>query len=55
MNHALRTLTIADYDAVLQLWQDTEGVGLNESDRRENIAIFLARNHDLSRVTVVGA
>jgi putative acetyltransferase len=54
MNYALRTMTIADYDAVFQLWQDTEGVGLNESDSRENIALFLARNPGLSRVAVGG-
>jgi putative acetyltransferase len=55
MNHALRALTIADYEAVLRLWQDTEGIGLNESDSRENIAFFLARNPGLSRVAVCGA
>ena len=38
MNYAIRAMTIADYDAVLRLWQDTEGVGLNESDSRENVA-----------------
>jgi putative acetyltransferase len=54
MNHAFRALTIADYDGVRRLWQNTEGVGLNESDRRENIASFLDRNPDLSRVAVGG-
>ena len=54
MNHTLRALSIADYDAVLRLWQDTEGVGLNESDSRENIARFLERNPGLSRVAVAG-
>ena len=54
MNHAIRAMTIADYDAVLRLWQDTEGVGLNESDDRENIASFLARNPGLSRVAAGG-
>jgi ribosomal protein S18 acetylase RimI-like enzyme len=54
MNYAFRALTIADHDAVLQLWQETEGVGLNESDSRENIAIFLERNPGMCRVAVVG-
>ena len=54
MNHAIRAMTIADYDAVLRLWQDTEGVGLNESDARENTASFLARNPGLSRVAALG-
>jgi N-acetylglutamate synthase len=53
-------MTLADFDAVLRLWQATEGVGLNESDRRDNIALFLQRNPGLSRVVrdagqVVGA
>ncbi len=47
-------MTLADFDAVRRLWQNTEGVGLNESDRRENIALFLARNPGLSRVAVDG-
>lgn len=54
MNHPIRAMTIADYDAVLRLWQDTEGIGLNESDSHENIAFFLARNHGLSRVATGG-
>ena len=47
-------MTLADFDAVRRLWQNTEGVGLNESNRRENIALFLARNPGLSRVAVDG-
>jgi N-acetylglutamate synthase len=54
MNHAIRSMTITDFDAVLRLWQDTEGVGLNESDNRENITSFLARNPGLSRVAASG-
>jgi N-acetylglutamate synthase len=55
MNHAIRPMTIADYEAVLQLWQKTEGVGLNESDGREPIESFLARNPGLSQVALNGA
>ncbi len=33
MNHSLRALTLADYEAVLRLWRKTEGIGLNESDQ----------------------
>jgi putative acetyltransferase len=47
---ALRELVPADYDRVLALWTVTEGMGLNESDTREGIAAFLARNAGLSRV-----
>ena len=54
MKHPIRAMTIADFDAVLRLWQETEGVGLNESDTRENIAAFLARNPGLSRVAADG-
>jgi len=54
INYTVRPMTIADYDAVLQLWQATEGVGLNESDDRNGIAFFLARNPGLSRVAVDG-
>ena len=54
MNYAIRAMTIADYEVVLQLWQNTEGIGLNESDSRENIEVFLARNPGLSRVAVGG-
>ncbi len=46
----LRPLAIADYDAVRQLWEQTEGMRLNESDTREAIALFLDRNPELSLV-----
>jgi putative acetyltransferase len=48
-------MTIADYEAVLRLWEATEGVGLSESDAREAVASFLARNPGLSRVALDGA
>lgn len=48
-------MTIADYDTALRLWQGTEGVGLNESDTRENIARYLERNPGLSRVVAEGS
>jgi GNAT superfamily N-acetyltransferase len=56
----LRTMTPGDYDAVLALWQASEGLGLNESDTREAIAAYLVRNPGLSLVAeieglVVGA
>ena len=54
MNLIIRALIIADYEAVLRLWQDTEGVGLNESDSRENLALYLARNPGLCRVAGCG-
>lgn len=54
MNCAIRPMTISDYDAVLRLWQASEGIGLNESDDRKNIALFLERNPGLSRVAADG-
>jgi len=42
-------MTIADYDEVFALWQETEGVGLHpdECDSGEGIGRQLARNPDL--------
>lgn len=46
----LRVMRAEDYDAVYQLWQVTEGMGLGVSDTREAINRFLERNPGLSRV-----
>jgi putative acetyltransferase len=54
MSRAIRPMTIADFAAVLRLWQQSDGVGLNESDGREPIAAYLARNPGLSRVAFDG-
>ena len=43
-------MTMADYPAVRSLWERTEGMGLNESDTPEAIAMFLERNPGLSLV-----
>ena len=53
-------MTMSDYDAVMQLWQNTPGIGLSEADSQENILRFLKRNAGLSLLaesgkTVVGA
>ena len=50
--YTLRALALDDYDAVMRLWQGTEGIGLGESDSRASIATFLARNEGLSRVVL---
>ena len=50
MNPILEPMRIEDFDAVLALWQSTEGVGLNESDTRASIALFLERNPGLSLI-----
>jgi putative acetyltransferase len=46
--YTLRSMEIADYPAVRSLWERTEGMGLNESDTPEAIALFLGRNPGLS-------
>ncbi|HTQ51728.1 MAG TPA: GNAT family N-acetyltransferase [Candidatus Acidoferrales bacterium] len=51
-NHGIiaRHFRIQDYDAVIRLWRRTEGVGLNESDTRRAIALYLRRNPHFSFV-----
>jgi len=51
----IRAFHIDDYDQVRRLWEDTEGVGLSDSDSLENIARFVARNPGLSLVAVDAA
>jgi N-acetylglutamate synthase len=50
-----REFSIDDYDAVLQLWQNVEGLEVAESDDREGVAQFVARNPGLSRVATDGS
>jgi len=47
---SLRPMALADYDAVAALWRDTEGMGLGESDTRQNMATYLDRNPGFSVV-----
>jgi ribosomal protein S18 acetylase RimI-like enzyme len=47
-------MKIGDYKAVSDLWRKTEGVGLNESDTRPNIAAYLKRNPGMSFVARAG-
>ena len=46
----VRCFRIEDYEAVVALWRRTEGVGLNESDTRRAIAVYLKHNPRLSFV-----
>lgn len=43
-------MTNDDIGPVIQLWSQTDGVGLNESDTPENLQAYLARNAGLSLV-----
>jgi putative acetyltransferase len=56
----LGEMTPADFGEVISFWKTIEGVGLNESDTPECLAIFLERNPGLSLVVrdqrqVIGA
>jgi N-acetylglutamate synthase len=48
--YRIEPMTIDDFDDVLLLWQNTEGMGLGESDTRAALAQYLARNPGLSLV-----
>lgn len=53
-------MTIEDYDQVIAIWRDTEGVCLSDADSREVIQRYLERNPRLSHVAeqdgeIVGA
>ena len=43
-------MSMSEYDEVLALWQNTEGMGLSESDTRDAIAAYLKRNPGMSFV-----
>lgn len=46
----IRQMTIDDYDAVLALWQQVDGLQLRDADSRDAIARYLERNPGLSFV-----
>jgi ribosomal protein S18 acetylase RimI-like enzyme len=54
MRCVIKPMTLADYDEVLCLWQNAEGVGLGESDTRPAIASYLKRNRGMSFVAREG-
>ncbi len=43
----IRPMTLADYDAMMVLWQSTPGIGLSGADGRPEIARFLEANRGL--------
>jgi putative acetyltransferase len=58
--YRIKAMKLSDFAAVSRLWRSSEGIGLNESDTRANIAIYLKRNPQMSFValkgrTIVGA
>ncbi len=52
MTFALRAMQAADYPALLQLWQQGEGLVLRHADSPEAIAAYLARNPGLSFIAL---
>jgi putative acetyltransferase len=50
MNVTFHVMTLKDYPQVLQLWRSVEGMGLGQSDSKEAIRAYLARNPNMSFV-----
>ncbi|ELE6573021.1 GNAT family N-acetyltransferase [Vibrio parahaemolyticus] len=50
----IREMNIADYDDVIKLWGQTEGMSLRDADTKESINNYLIRNPNLSFVAVSG-
>lgn len=46
MIYTIRQMTIADYDDVYRLWEQTEGLYLEEDDSRESVGVYLERNRE---------
>ncbi len=54
MEIKISKFTIESYDSVLNLWKKCEGVGLGDSDSRENIRLYLDRNPGMSLIAELG-
>ncbi len=54
MSVAYRLMTIDDYAMVVDLWENTPGIGLSSADERESIAAFLDHNPGLSFIAYDG-
>ena len=50
MEFEIRPMTIEDYDSVMALWRNTDGIVLSDTDEREPMERFLSRNPGLSHV-----
>jgi len=50
MSIDIRTMTMVDYDAVLDLWRALPGMGLSKSDDPKELERFIARNPETSLV-----
>ena len=54
MTLEITSMTGADYEDALALWQTSEGIGLTPADSRAGIQLFLERNPGLSLVAREG-
>ncbi|MBD1551702.1 GNAT family N-acetyltransferase [Pseudomonas typographi] len=52
--YTLRTMTVDDYDTVIELMRNTPGISLRDADSREATARYLERNPGLSFVAEAG-
>ena len=52
MDYSIRQMTAYDYDEVYRLWDQTDGLSLEEGDTREAITLYLNRNQGLCFVAV---
>ena len=52
MDLKIRVMTADDYDSVARLWTNSNGVGVNPDDSRENISKYLQRNPNTSFIAV---
>lgn len=50
----IRPFEIQDYDAVLSLWRQCDGIGLSDADAPERIQTYLHRNPVMSFVALLG-
>jgi putative acetyltransferase len=54
INYTIRSMTIDDYDKIIELLRNTENVVLGDTDEREPMGRFLDRNPGLSSVAHKG-
>ena len=54
MEYSIREMKIDDYEEVYRLWEQTEGLSLEEGDSQEEIGIYLKRNHGFCFVACAG-
>jgi ribosomal protein S18 acetylase RimI-like enzyme len=46
----IREMIVGDYEQMITLWKNTQGIGLNDADSKRNINQFLERNPGMSFV-----